>query len=225
LKPDFREVARRFNFADAHQLRTVLTEGGVLLAWFGALRRDPWRASDRRALQLLVPPLRRRLIIERHLREGLTSVRLLGSALESIPQPAFLLHGQSVVLANAAGRDLLHRQRRETTQDLVDHALGRASDRFDLTRHVAAGTPTYVLAVAKARAPEGLRLDLAAARWGLTERQRLVLELLVSGLSNKAIAASLRVSESTVEFHVGALLDKVGCDSRSELSARFWTTS
>ncbi len=62
-----------------------------------------------------------------------------------------------------------------------------------------------------------------ARRWGLTARQTEVLELLALGKANKVIAAELGCGESTVEFHVTALLAKAGCESRAELVARFWT--
>jgi DNA-binding NarL/FixJ family response regulator len=55
---------------------------------------------------------------------------------------------------------------------------------------------------------------------GLTERQRVVLSVLLSGKSNKEIALLLRCSESTVEFHVTTLLRKHDVTSRTELMAK-----
>ncbi|MCA1828795.1 MAG: LuxR C-terminal-related transcriptional regulator, partial [Myxococcales bacterium] len=40
--------------------------------------------------------------------------------------------------------------------------------------------------------------------------------------SNRRVAASLGCSESTVELHVTALLEKAGCESRAQLVARVW---
>jgi DNA-binding NarL/FixJ family response regulator len=48
------------------------------------------------------------------------------------------------------------------------------------------------------------------------------MEIVATGASNKAVAASLRCSESTVEFHVTALLGKTDCESRAALAACFW---
>jgi two-component system nitrate/nitrite response regulator NarL len=50
----------------------------------------------------------------------------------------------------------------------------------------------------------------------LTRRELEVLTLLGQGLSNKAIASRLGISESTAKFHVNAILGKLGVTSRSE---------
>lgn len=49
-----------------------------------------------------------------------------------------------------------------------------------------------------------------------TDREQEVLALLVAGLSNREIAASLHVSESTVKNHLHALYSKLGVESRSQ---------
>jgi DNA-binding NarL/FixJ family response regulator len=53
----------------------------------------------------------------------------------------------------------------------------------------------------------------------VTRRQSEVLPLIVKGLSNKEIAAQLNVCERTVKFHVGELLTRFRCTTRSELQA------
>jgi DNA-binding NarL/FixJ family response regulator len=54
----------------------------------------------------------------------------------------------------------------------------------------------------------------------LRAREREVLELVASGLSNRAIGEALGVSEHTVKFHVRSLLDKLGADTRTDAVAR-----
>ena len=54
----------------------------------------------------------------------------------------------------------------------------------------------------------------------LTPRERQVLDLVASGLSNRAIADELGVSEHTVKFHVRSLLDKLGAETRADAVAR-----
>jgi len=53
----------------------------------------------------------------------------------------------------------------------------------------------------------------------LTAREREVLKLLVSGLSNRAIAERLIVSPSTVDYHVSNILGKLGAATRTEAVA------
>jgi len=58
-----------------------------------------------------------------------------------------------------------------------------------------------------------------------TGRQREVLELLVSGRSNKEIAASLGIEERTVKMHVATLMRKAGVTNRIALSVHALTHS
>lgn len=69
-----------------------------------------------------------------------------------------------------------------------------------------------ILAATVQEPAEGLAEDLE----GLTARERQVLELLADGLTNKAIALRLGISDHTVKFHVGAILSKLGAESRTE---------
>jgi DNA-binding CsgD family transcriptional regulator len=54
----------------------------------------------------------------------------------------------------------------------------------------------------------------------LTPREAEVLEMLGRGRTNRAIAASLLISESTVKFHVKNILLKLGATSRADAVAR-----
>lgn len=54
---------------------------------------------------------------------------------------------------------------------------------------------------------------------GLSKRERDVLRLLRFGLKNTDIAAALDVSESTVEFHVHNILNKLRASNRTEAAA------
>lgn len=53
----------------------------------------------------------------------------------------------------------------------------------------------------------------------LNRREREVLALVAKGRRNKAIATELGVAESTVKFHVSALLHKLEVSSRGEATA------
>lgn len=54
----------------------------------------------------------------------------------------------------------------------------------------------------------------------LSEREREVVRLVAHGQSNKEIAHSLFISESTVKFHLHNAMRKIGARNRSELSYR-----
>ena len=54
----------------------------------------------------------------------------------------------------------------------------------------------------------------------LTARELQVLEQLAGGLSNKAIAARLGISDQTVKFHVASITGKLGVTNRTEAVRR-----
>jgi two-component system nitrate/nitrite response regulator NarL len=54
----------------------------------------------------------------------------------------------------------------------------------------------------------------------LTPRELEVLQLLAEGLSNKAIAHRLGISDHTVKFHVNAILGKLGAQGRTDAVVR-----
>jgi FixJ family two-component response regulator len=75
-------------------------------------------------------------------------------------------------------------------------------------------------ALARSRTARRVRAELDAirARFGtLTPRERDVLRLVLRGLLNKQIAAELGISEKTVKFHRGRVMEKTGAGSVAEL--------
>ena len=54
---------------------------------------------------------------------------------------------------------------------------------------------------------------------GLTERERQVLILIANGLSNREIADTLAISESTVENHIYHIYTKLGISNRAQAVA------
>ncbi len=75
--------------------------------------------------------------------------------------------------------------------------------------------PTLVAALAPIREQAPRPLPEA-----LTPRELEVLRLLAEGLSNKAIARRLEISEHTVKFHTNAIMSKLGAQSRTEAVVR-----
>ena len=74
--------------------------------------------------------------------------------------------------------------------------------------------PEFTLSLLPTQAP----LDRIVE--ALTPREMEVLQHLSQGLSNKAIARRLDISEHTVKFHVNAIMSKLGAQSRTEAVVR-----
>lgn len=93
-------------------------------------------------------------------------------------------------------------------QELVTH-LRRVREGETVVDHALAGR--VALSAARLSAGE----FWSGAHLGLTQRESEVLELLVSGHSNKGVASKLVVSEDTVKTHIRGLYRKLGVSDRS----------
>jgi DNA-binding NarL/FixJ family response regulator len=114
--------------------------------------------------------------------------------------------------------------------------IGRAVDRERLRAAMDGSTFTIAgefATLADARAsgvdadgiliaePRGSRRDEGDPRdEPLTPREIEVVELLAEGLSNKAIAARLGISDQTVKFHVASISGKLGAANRTDAVRR-----
>jgi DNA-binding NarL/FixJ family response regulator len=67
---------------------------------------------------------------------------------------------------------------------------------------------------------DGVRVDDEVILEPLTHREVQVLELLAEGLSNKAIARRLAISDQTVKFHVSSISGKLGAANRTDAVRR-----
>jgi two-component system response regulator FixJ len=59
--------------------------------------------------------------------------------------------------------------------------------------------------------------DISARAEGLTPREREVMDLVVRGLPNKAVAVELNISARTVEIHRARVMEKMAANSLSDL--------
>jgi DNA-binding NarL/FixJ family response regulator len=67
--------------------------------------------------------------------------------------------------------------------------------------------------------PTGGSATAGADRFGLTRREREVLELLAAGSTNRQIASTLYITEKTAGAHVSNILSKLDARGRTEAAA------
>lgn len=79
------------------------------------------------------------------------------------------------------------------------------------------GVTRRLIAEFVARVPQLERRASSQNLQSLTDRERTVLELLATGLSNREIAETLVVSEATVKTHVSRILTKLDARDRAQL--------
>jgi DNA-binding NarL/FixJ family response regulator len=90
-----------------------------------------------------------------------------------------------------------------------------SAELLEAIRSVAAGQPFL---------PRSIAADVLGslrdpAREPLTNRELQILRLLAQGLSNKAIAANLGITERTVKFHVSEIISRLGASNRAHAVA------
>lgn len=103
-------------------------------------------------------------------------------------------------------------------KDMSEEELGRtltgiATGEPALSPGLAAKILDEFARVARDGAPKEVETD------GLTPREREVLELVVTGATNREIAATLYISENTVSFHMKHILAKLHLKNRAQAVA------
>ncbi|SEM12287.1 two component transcriptional regulator, LuxR family [Pseudoxanthomonas sp. GM95] len=163
-----------------------------------------------------------------------SSVSTLGAALEAHPEVALVLLDLAMPGARGLSALALLRGERPDLPVVVissndDPRVIRRAQQFgaagfipkssqvdaigEAVETVLAGG-TWFPPLTAARSEEDAQL---AARFAqLTPQQFRVLMLLAEGLLNKQIAAALGLAENTVKIHVGAVLSKLNCRSRTQ---------
>lgn len=138
-----------------------------------------------------------------------------GMAVEHLDRAAHLFHELELPYEHGRARLLAGRARVDSNVEVATADLRAAVvvfDRLGARRdHDEAAALLRDLGQAGPRGPKG---------WGvLTRREREVLRLLATGLSNAEIGTRLFISPKTAEHHVGSVLDKLALRSRAEAAA------
>ncbi len=213
-----------YGFKTRDQLRVLICDGPLLLAWVGALRDRPFGLEDRNVLRALVRPLRDRLTLEHRLAAVPWAVAALEVVLEELGTAAVVIRRPLRLMhCNALARTLLDQDRVTFLSGLREELDGHGDGAWITTLLCSAEGARHYLALRR-RPPRDTSPSAAAAghRYGLTRRQIEVIAMVARGETNKTIAVALGCSESAVEQHVTALLRRYGVENRAQLVARFW---
>jgi len=146
----------------------------------------------------------------------------LVEAIGYIPVPAFVVSGHGDVVAmNAAGHAWLDEV--PVRSSALTRAGGPDPTQFRVTPS-RQGNQHYYLVVlrnAKLRTAE----PAPPVHWGLTPREREVVDCLVRGATNAQIATQLGCANATIERHVTSILRKANVANRASLIVAVITTS
>lgn len=116
-------------------------------------------------------------------------------AVTSMPEYSWLDHARRIGIESFWYKEAS----RETILDVMDRTM--------------AGESIYP------DSPPTVRLGLASSA-EFTERELEVLRVMTTGISNAAIARKLNITENTVKNHIRHMMEKTGCESRTELAIK-----
>jgi len=139
--------------------------------------------------------------------DGATATRLIRQQYPRVQVVVLTSFKEEALVRNALQAGAIGYLLKDVSADDLARAIRAAS----LGRATLSPEATQAL-VHAANQPPAPGLDL-------TERERVVLALMVEGLNNTQIAARLVVSPSTIKTHVSNILSKLGVASRSEAVA------
>lgn len=193
------------------QVRMLVCEGPTLKAFVGVYRAEPFGARHSELLSRLQPAFLERARLSSVLPQAELSLAALDIVFENTASATGLVDprgrvmmGNARLLANAL-----------TWRQTLRAAIAGDRSSFAATPVDAVGFPRHYLV---REVDGGARVTPAFARkHGLTPRETEVLEHLVAGRSNAAIAALLVCSVRTAETHVSNLLAKTQVGSRTEV--------
>lgn len=165
-----------------------------------------------RAAERLAPDM---VLLDNHL-PGVRGVDAIAALKEAAPGAQVVMLTVSededdltaALQAGAAGYLLKTVQSETLCDSIVKVVNGDAVVSPEMTRKLVAAFR------ARAPAPPAAPVQAAGAAAALSAREREILALIAQGASNKVIARSLDIAETTVKIHVQHILRKLGLSSR-----------
>lgn len=221
-----RESARQhLETALAAQWSSDLFDAAVLHGYIALLDCDEGRIQPAAEHLLGALPIWRDLKSQENTSEWLADVALIADAIGDHERGARFL-GSAIALRDAVGHAFVLPERAayERVEQSLRDALGAdayerawsagAATRLQQSLDEASDFLERVRAGDTAQKPEPARDP-----FGLTSRERDVLQLLAQGKSDREIAEALFIGTRTVESHVANLLAKLGAGNRTEAAA------
>jgi len=216
---------------DCYDLRVLCADRGRLLGWCGTYQSRPFTSSQKALFQMVVPTLRSQSMLERKLGLSELHEQAFISALEAIPQSAYLVDGAArIVAANTRAQRQLEGRNRSKEGRLCEWVRSARNSSVPgailelpeatVSSITARGLPIHYLVVERpSNAVLEQRVLVSTRKWALTPRQSEILRWVAEGESNKDIACRFACSQRSVEHHVSGILAKSGFQSRAALAA------
>jgi len=153
--------------------------------------------------------------------DGLTATRMIQAELPQIKIVMLTTSAEDgdlfeALKSGASGYLLKNLQPNELFDYLTGLARGEAPLSRELSARVLQEFAHQAVALEEREAP-GLRGAPPGPE--LTDRQREVLELVVTGLTYKEVAAALNLSEHTIKYHMGQILERLHLKNREQVVA------
>jgi DNA-binding CsgD family transcriptional regulator len=165
------------------------------------------------------------------------SIGAMRSILEQLPLAVLVFRRERAIYANPSARRLINRLRSkyhiELLVMLADH-IAQWRDRAPQPETAIALTGNdnepFVVHLMELHGRAGdiavsireIGTDLSAFRdrYGLSERESQVAELVLRGYRNSQIGATLGITPATTKKHLSRIFEKVGVDSRAQLVSK-----
>jgi DNA-binding NarL/FixJ family response regulator len=165
------------------------------------------------------------------------SAAALRSIVDQLSVAILVFRSQRLIYANPRAVRLIKRLRLEYGSELVVMLLDHLADAGERPQAAdaalaltGADNEPFVVRLMRLRSRHGdiavsireIGTDISAfqERYALSTREIQVVELVLRGLSNSHIAEKLGITAATTKKHLSRIFEKVGVDSRAQLSSK-----